>query len=116
MNKQMDSELIDETEYGYLEKWLIAKSDNKLGMYLDGRRAKWGDLWPWQSPLITRCPSLRLSPNTSYSYKQLKRNSRPRFREYFAKFRKDIGKFVHNNNNIDLMSDIDHDNKAEEEF
>ena len=100
----MDYEGIDESEYGYLEKWLIAKSDNKLQMYLDARRAKWGELWPWQSPLISRCSSLRLNASTQYSDKQLKRYSRPRFREYFAKFRKDCGHFVYDNNNIDLMS------------
>eukprot|EP01083_Nonionella_stella_P075342 204797_1 len=101
----LDEEGIDEKEYGYLEKWLIAKSDNELQMYMDAKRSKWGDLWPWPSPLVGRCPSLRLHPSTAVDYKCIRRYSRPKFREYFTQFRKDCGAFVHHRKNIDLISD-----------
>ena len=99
----MDSEGIDESEYGYLEKWLIAKSDNKLQMYLDGRRAKWAELWPWQSPLITRCPSVKTHPITQHSLNQLQRYSRPAFRSFNKEFRKNCADYVHNHNYIDII-------------
>ena len=106
---QRENEGIDENEYGYLEKWLIAKSDNKLQMYLDAKNSNWGDLWPWPSPLITRFESLRNLPQTQESWMNLRKHSRPRFRDYFTKFRKTCGQFVFHKNNIDLI--INHNNE-----
>jgi len=98
-----DDEGIDESEYGYLEKWLIAKSDNNLGMYMDARRAKWGELWPWQSPLVARCASLRLHPYTKYSHEQLYRYGRPIFRDNFLNFKRKCRAFIHDEKCIPLI-------------
>ena len=94
---------VDEREYGQIQKWLVAKSDNKLQQYQDARRAKWGELWPWPSPEVTRCQSLRADPVAGPQLKALHRFSRPKFRENFTSFKKRCHDFVHHTNNIDLI-------------
>ena len=95
---------VDEREYGQIQKWLIAKSDNQFQQYVDARRAKWGELWPWPSPEYTRCQPLRADPMTRQHLKALQSSSRPKFRANFSVFKKRCFDFVHHTNNRDLIN------------
>ena len=94
---------VDQREYGQIQKWLIAKSDNQFQQYLDARRAKWGELWPWPSPEYTRSQPLRADPVTRPHLKALQSSSRPKFRANFSVFKKRCFDFVHHTNNRDLI-------------
>ena len=98
--KTNDKNISNINEYGYIEKWIITRSDNMLQMYTDARRAKWGDLWPYPSPNIWRYPSVRRNPNSNKYHFRLFEYYRPKFREIFARFTRILGANHFKKNNI----------------
>ncbi|ETO34978.1 hypothetical protein RFI_02096, partial [Reticulomyxa filosa] len=62
---------LDASKYGYLEKWIITKNQNKNQMYADAKRSHFGDLWPWPCPTLTERPALHNNLKCKEAYLQL---------------------------------------------